>query len=134
MRELISRPEFLTLSILLKFDTTTLREMKNLIAHNAPPSKIQNYVKGSNHPLLSTILGQFALRTLNFDVAQRAFVKNQDYFGLQLVKKLATLNNSETPIQNALISIHYEEYPCAEKLFIQQSQVSFSMRGIFLSL
>jgi WD repeat-containing protein 35 len=46
------------------------------------------FVEQNPHKRLWKIITEAALEKLNFGVAERAFVKNEDYYGLQLIERL----------------------------------------------
>ena len=50
------------------------------------------FIQDHPHPRLWRILGEFALDKLDFNVADRAFVRCQDYHAIQLVKRIRQLD------------------------------------------
>lgn len=50
------------------------------------------FIEDNPHPRLWRILAEAALDKLDFNVAERAFVKCQDFHAIQLVKRLRQLD------------------------------------------
>jgi WD repeat-containing protein 35 len=50
------------------------------------------FVEDNSHPRLWRLLAENALEKLDFLVAEKAFVRCQDYQGIQFVKKLKVLD------------------------------------------
>jgi len=53
------------------------------------------YVEENSHPRLWKLICETALEKLDFDVATRAFVKLQDYFGLLMIQKLRNMDDKQ---------------------------------------
>lgn len=57
------------------------------------------------------------MKELNFEVSESAFIRSQDYSGIQYVKKLQALNN--VGVKKASLEAYFKHFDEAEKLFIE---------------
>jgi WD repeat-containing protein 35 len=70
------------------------------------------FVEKNPHRRLWKLITESALDKLNYGVAERAFVKNEDYQGIQLIEKL---NNLDEKIkQKAEIACFFKRYDEAD--------------------
>ncbi len=69
------------------------------------------------HPRLWRILAEAALEQLNFMVADKAFVRCQDYQGIQFVKRLKLLNDRNK--QRAEVAAYFKRFDEAEQILLQ---------------
>jgi len=79
--------------------TTTLKEAVDFVDKNP-------------HRRLWKLITEASLDKLNYSVAERAFVKNEDYSGIQLIEKLGNLD--EKVKQKAEVACFFKRYDEAE--------------------
>lgn len=82
--------------------TTTLKEAVDFVDKNP-------------HRRLWKLITEASLDKLNYSVAERAFVKNEDYSGIQLIEKLGNLD--EKVKQKAEVACFFKRYDEAEQIF-----------------
>ena len=63
------------------------------------------------------LLAEAALQNLDFSTAEMAFVRQNDYAGVQLIKKLATVQS--TQLKKAMIACALKNYDEAEALYVK---------------
>ena len=95
----------------VSYEQKYLRETREIIT-SASLKDAVDFVEKNSHPRLWKLITEASLDKLNFGVAERAFVKNDDYYGVQLIAKL---NNMDEKIkQKAEIACYFKRYDEAE--------------------
>lgn len=69
------------------YDAKSLRDTRDLLTTVSLKEAVE-FVEQNPHKRLWKIITEAALEKLNFGIAERAFVKNEDYYGLQLIERL----------------------------------------------
>lgn len=69
------------------------------------------------HPRLWRLLAENALRTLDFTMAEKAFVKSGDYQGIQMVKRVKLMKDEG--MQQAEIAAYFRRFEEAEELYLR---------------
>lgn len=77
-------------------------------------------IEKNNHPKLWSILVRAALKKMNFKVAEHAFVKLQDYGGIQFIKRLKNIQLDE--FKKAEIHVFFGEFEAAEKIYFENDR------------
>ncbi|XP_037949951.1 WD repeat-containing protein 35 [Teleopsis dalmanni] len=102
-------------SHILQLRVKSLRDTDDLLQHVGLEDAKQ-FIEDNPHPRLWRLLAEAALKKLELDMAENAFVRCANYPGIQLIKHL---RNIPTEIlKNAEIAAFYGEYEEAEKLYI----------------
>jgi WD repeat-containing protein 35 len=73
--------------IIIEFETKLLKEVKDMINKQGVKEAF-TLVEGSPHEMLWKLIAQKALDEGDFVTAEKAFLKNEDYQGLQLLKRI----------------------------------------------
>lgn len=101
---------------LLHLRVKSLRDTEELLAHvGIPEAKL--FIEDNPHPRLWRLLAEAALRKLDFDTAEAAFVRCTNYPGIQLIKRLRQMQQNET-LQRAVVAAFFGDFDEAEKLYI----------------
>jgi WD repeat-containing protein 35 len=98
----------------VSFEQKTLREAREMLTSVSLKESV-DFVEKNPHKRLWRLITEAALDKLNFGVAERAFVKTDDYAGIQLIEKLNNL--SEKPKQKAEIACYFKRYDEAEQIY-----------------
>jgi len=62
------------------------------------------------------LLAEAAVEQLNLQVAETAFVRCRDYPGIQLIKRLQSMNNDV--LKQAEVAAYFKKFDQAEKLYL----------------
>eukprot|EP01063_Lacrimia_lanifica_P003470 TRINITY_DN1185_c0_g2_i1.p1 TRINITY_DN1185_c0_g2~~TRINITY_DN1185_c0_g2_i1.p1 ORF type:complete len:1243 (+),score=457.53 TRINITY_DN1185_c0_g2_i1:72-3800(+) len=112
--EIMQDPEHPLKDCAVDFDTKALRDTTALL--NTTLEDAWQFIEDNPHPRLWTLLSEKALEKLDFVMAEKAFVKCQDYQGLQFLKRLHRLDNDKTK-QRAEIAAYFHHFDDAERLY-----------------
>lgn len=93
------------------YDAKSLRDTRDLLTTVSLKEAVE-FVEQNPHKRLWKIITEAALEKLNFGIAERAFVKNEDYYGLQLIERLQ--HNDEKVKQKADVACFFKRYDEAE--------------------
>ncbi|XP_023301844.2 WD repeat-containing protein 35 [Lucilia cuprina] len=104
-----------SLSHILQLKVKSLRDTDDLLQHVGLEDAKQ-FIEDNPHPRLWRLLAEAALKKLELDIAENAFVRCSNYQGIQLVKRLRTIPSEM--LQKAEIAAFYGEFEEAEKLYI----------------
>jgi WD repeat-containing protein 35 len=72
------------------YETKLLRDMRERIATGGLVAG-QAFANKNAHPRIWRLLGDAALEELDFNIAEKAFVRREDYYAIQLVKRLKSM-------------------------------------------
>jgi WD repeat-containing protein 35 len=89
---LVAHPDKVTKDCLIDFETRTLREVRDVITTDGLQGGYV-YAEKHSHPRLWKLLATAALEDLELTVAEKAFVRCGDYYGIQLVKQLQLMTD-----------------------------------------
>ena len=114
--------EFITIH-----ESKSLRDTKNILSQ-VSIKEAADYVEKNSHPRLWKLLAESALEKLDIPIAERAFVKLEDYYGLQLLKKLSVMDDNMK--KKAEISIFFGQYDEAEQTYreIDRKDLALDLR------
>eukprot|EP00927_Polykrikos_kofoidii_P070639 TRINITY_DN67050_c0_g1_i1.p1 TRINITY_DN67050_c0_g1~~TRINITY_DN67050_c0_g1_i1.p1 ORF type:complete len:1238 (+),score=226.96 TRINITY_DN67050_c0_g1_i1:119-3832(+) len=126
--EVIQNPESPRKDVLLDFETKSLRDTRDILAKVVNLKDSFNYVDANPHPRLWRLLAEAALDQLDFSVAEKAFVRFEDYQGVQLVKRLRLLD--EGVKQKAEVAAYFQRFDEAESLYreIDRKDLAIDLR------
>ncbi|XP_067631669.1 WD repeat-containing protein 35 isoform X2 [Eurosta solidaginis] len=100
---------------IIQLRVKSLRDTDDLLQHVGLDDAKQ-FIEDNPHPRLWRLLAESALKKLELDVAENAFVRCANYPGIQLIKRL---RNIPSPmLQKAEISAFYGEFEEAEKFYM----------------
>ena len=113
--------------LILRFETRSLKDTRELVG-KVDVKEAFAFVEKNPYPKLWKILAEAALGKVELDVAQKAFVKTDDYQGLLFVNKLKKLNDAQK--QKAEVAIYFKNYDEAEEIYksIDRKDLALDMR------
>lgn len=103
------------ISHILQLKVKSLRDTDDLLQHVGLEDAKQ-FIEDNPHPRLWRLLAEAALKKLELDLAENAFVRCANYQGIQLVKRLRNIPSEL--LQKAEVAAFYGEFEEAEKLYI----------------
>ncbi|CAE8633546.1 unnamed protein product [Polarella glacialis] len=126
--EVIQNPESPRKEVLLDFETKSLRDTRDILTKVSNLKDAFNYVDANPHPRLWRLLAEAALDQLDFAVAEKAFVRFEDYQGIQLVKRLRLLDDRVK--QKAEVAAYFQRFDEAESLYreIDRKDLAIDLR------
>jgi len=126
--EVIQNPESPRKEVLLDFETKSLRDTRDILTKVSNLKDAFNYVDANPHPRLWRLLAEAALDMLDFTVAEKAFVRFEDYQGIQLVKRLRILDDKVK--QKAEVAAYFQRFDEAEALYreIDRKDLAIDLR------
>ncbi|CAD7922072.1 unnamed protein product [Amoebophrya sp. A25] len=115
-------------AIIMDFETKSLRDTRDILTKLSNLKDAFQYVEDNPHPRLWRLLAESALDQLEFQVAEKAFVKYEDYAGIQFVKRLKLL--SDKVKQKAEVAGYFQRFDEAESLYreIDRRDLSIELR------
>lgn len=126
--EVMQNPECPRKEVLLDFETKSLRDTRNILTKVSNLKDAFNYVDANPHPRLWRLLAEAALDQLDFAVAEKAFVRYEDYQGILLVKRLRLLDDRIK--QKAEVAAYFQRFDEAESLYreIDRKDLAIDLR------
>lgn len=112
--EIMSEPDHPQKDYVLTFETKSLRDTRELLS-SVSIQDAYSFIEDNPHPRLWKLLAESSLEKMNFTVAEKAFVKCQDYKGIQFVKKLDLLGDKQK--QMAEVATYFKKFDEAEKIY-----------------
>lgn len=74
------------------------------------------FIEENPHPRLWRLLAEAAVEALDLQTAEGAFVRCKDYSGIQFVKRLQSIQNSQ--VQKGEVAAYFNRFDEAEKLYL----------------
>lgn len=99
----------------LRLRVKSLRDTEELLAH-VGITEAKQFIEDNAHPRLWRLLAEASLKQLDLATAETAFVRSNNYPGVQLIKRLNAIQN-ET-LRKAEIAAFYGDFDDAEKLYM----------------
>lgn len=126
--EVIQNPENPRKDVLLDFETKSLRDTRDILTKVSNLKDAFNYVEANPHPRLWRLLAEAALDQLDLGVAEKAFVRFEDYQGIQLVKRLRLFDDRVK--QKAEVAAYCQRFDEAESLYreIDRKDLAIDLR------
>jgi WD repeat-containing protein 35 len=126
--EVIQNPESPRKEVLLDFETKSLRDTRDILTKVSNLKDAFNYVEANPHRRLWRLLAEAALDALDFSIAEKAFVRFEDYQGIQLVKRLRLLDDRVK--QKAEVAAYFQRFDEAENLYreIDRKDLAIDLR------
>ncbi|XP_055920136.1 WD repeat-containing protein 35 isoform X1 [Eupeodes corollae] len=109
---------------IIQLRVKSLRDTDDLLQHVGIEDAKQ-FIEDNPHPRLWRLLAEAALKKLDMDTAESAFVRCANYPGIQLIKRLRNIP-SET-LQKAEVTAFYGEFEEAEKLYMDADRRDLSI-------
>lgn len=98
----------------VSFEAKSLRDTRDLLTTVSLKEAV-DFVEKNPHRRLWKLLAEAALDKLNFNIAERCLVKNEDYHGIQLIGKMQNLD--EKTKQKAEVACYFKRYDEAEQIY-----------------
>merc|ERR1719316_2217227 len=126
--EVMQNPENPRKEVLLDFETKSLRDTRDILTKVSNLKDAFNYVEANPHRRLWRLLAEAALDQLDFGIAEKAFVRFEDYQGIQLVKRLRLLDDRVK--QKAEVAVYFQRFDEAESLYreIDRKDLAIDLR------
>lgn len=100
--------------MIVSYEQKSLRDTREMLTTTTLKDAM-DFVDKNPHKRLWRLISEASLDKLNFPSAERAFVKNDDYSGIQLVERL---NNMDEKVkQKAEVACFFKKYDEAEQIF-----------------
>ncbi|XKL59501.1 hypothetical protein PGB90_000517 [Kerria lacca] len=106
----------LSLEYVVNYEIKSLRDTRQLL-QKVGISEATSFIEKNPHPRLWRLLAEAALRKMNLSIAEMAFVRRNDYAGVQLIKKLSDLQNDQ--MKKALMESYFRNFDGAENLYLK---------------
>jgi len=125
--DLMQRPENPGQNDVVEFDTKSLRDTRDLL-EKVNLQEATQFIEQNPHQKLWRLLAEAALNKVDIKVAEHAFVKCRDYYGIEFIKKLQNLNNQE--LKKAEIAAYFNKFDEAETLYLDMDRkdLAYQMR------
>eukprot|EP01137_Pigoraptor_chileana_P013479 Opistho-2@67034 len=114
--ELMRTPDSPQKEHLVNYETKSLRDSRDLL-EKVDIKDAYQFIEDNPHPRLWRLLAESALGLLDFDMADKAFVRCQDYQGIQLVKRLRRLDSKMK--QKAEVHAYFKRFEDAERIYLE---------------
>jgi len=125
--EIHAQPEQPEKEFVLNFETKELQVARELL-DTVGLQEAYQHVEKHSHPRLWRLLAEAALEELNFNIAERSFVRCSDFQGIQYVKRLRSMEDKMK--QRAEVSAYFQRFDEAESLYreIDRKDLAIELR------
>ena len=117
--EIMKDPENPTKDSIIELEVKSLRDARDLL-EKVSIEDAHQFIEDNSHPRLWRLLAEAALERLSLDMADKAFVRCQDYHGIKFVKRLAKLDNDLK--RQAEVCAYFQRFDDAEKLYLDMDR------------
>lgn len=113
--------------MIVDYEAKSLRDTRDFLTTVSLKDAV-DFVEKNPHKRLWKLIAESALDKLNFQIAERAFVKNEDYYGIQFVNRLQ--HYDEKHKQKAEIAAYFKRYDEAEQIYrdIDRKDMALDLR------
>ena len=112
--KIMDNPENPEIEHIEDHNTKSMRDTEALL-ETASMEDVFQFIEDNSHPKLWRQLAEFSLRKLNFQVADKAFVRCGNYHGVQFVKRLQQLDSTDK--QRAEVAAFFHNFDAAEEIY-----------------
>ncbi|MFH4979253.1 hypothetical protein AB6A40_005962 [Gnathostoma spinigerum] len=125
--DIMRNPEKPDKSMVVDVEIKSLRDAKNLL-EKMDIQEAAKFIEKNNHPKLWSLLAESALNRLDTATAEHAYVMLKDYGGIQLVKRLKTIQLDS--MKRAEVATFFGRLDEAEKIYMDNDRrdLAISMR------
>lgn len=125
--DILATPEDPRREHIVTHETKMLRDMRERITVGGLVAG-QTYASKNSHPRIWRLLAESALEELDFATAEKAYVRRDDYYGIQLVKQLRSMPDKMKA--RAEVSIHLKRFDEAESIYreIDRKDLAIQLR------
>ncbi|XP_065214168.1 WD repeat-containing protein 35 [Planococcus citri] len=113
--EVITSADKLSPESVINFETKSLRDTRELL-QKIGIQEATAFIEKNPHPRLWRLLAEAALQNLDLTTAEMAYVRCNDYGGIQLIKKLSNIQNVQ--LKKATIAAYFGKFDEAEELYL----------------
>lgn len=117
--ELFQNPNSPMSEYIVKYEVKSLRDSRDLLEKVGIAEACQ-FIEDNSHPRLWRLLAEAALKKMDLTTAESAFVRCQNYQGIQFVKRLSTLQN--VTMKKAEIMAYFRQFDEAEELYMNMDR------------
>ena len=113
--------------MIVEYEAKSLRDTRDFLTTVSLKDAVE-FVEKNPHRRLWKLIAEASLDKLNFQIAERAFVKNEDYYGVLFVNRLQQLD--EKFKQKAEIAAYFKRYDEAEQIYkdIDRKDLALDLR------
>lgn len=124
---LMQHPDKVNKDFVVDFESKILREVREKIASEGL-QVAYDYADRNPHPRLWKLLALAALEDLELGIAEKAFVRFEDYYGIQLVKQLAAMPDKMKA--RAEVAVYLNRFDEAESIYreIDRKDLAIQLR------
>ncbi|XP_046859399.1 WD repeat-containing protein 35-like isoform X2 [Xenia sp. Carnegie-2017] len=117
--EIMKDPENPPKDCIIDLEVKSLRDARDLL-EKVSINDAHHFIEDNPHPRLWRLLAEAALERLSLEMAEKAFVKCQDYHGIKFVKRLAKLDSDMK--RQAEVCAYFQRFEEAEKLYLDMDR------------
>lgn len=122
--EVMMQPDNPEKELILTYDTRSLRDARNLLS-TCSTQDAYSFIDSNSHVRLWGLLAEHALESLDFTIADKAFVRAADYQGIQFVKHLQKLGDEKK--QKAEIAAFLKRFDEAEGIYTEMDRLDLAI-------
>ncbi|KAK9889399.1 hypothetical protein WA026_004673 [Henosepilachna vigintioctopunctata] len=122
--EVMESPDRPTKDCLLKVEVKSLRDTRMLL-EKVGLVETENFIEDNQHPRLWRLLGESALKSMNLEMAESAFIRSKDYARVLFVKRLAQFNTEA--INKGNIATYFKNFDEAEKIYMEADRSDLAL-------
>uniref|UniRef100_A0A0N5A7V4 Kinetochore-associated protein 1 n=1 Tax=Syphacia muris TaxID=451379 RepID=A0A0N5A7V4_9BILA len=128
--EIMRNPEMPNKNCITVIEDKSLRDVKKMLEEGSV-KEVTEYIEKNGHPKLWSLLAEMALKRLDTATAEHAFVMLKDYSGIQLIKRISSLQSTE--MKKAEVALFYGRLDEAEKIYVESGRkdLAVAMRAKF---
>ncbi|MCL4131009.1 UNVERIFIED_CONTAM: hypothetical protein GTU68_000378, partial [Idotea baltica] len=122
--QIMQEPDSPSTEFMKVLEAKSLRDTRDLL-EKVSIKEASSFIEENPHPRLWHLLAEATLEKLDLKSAEASFVRCKDYPGIQLVKKMANIQN-ET-IRKAEVKVYFKDYEEAEKLYLESDRIDLAI-------
>lgn len=124
---LFQHPDKPSRELVIDFESKLLREVRDLVAHEGLQRGYGD-VESHPHPRLWKLIAHAALEDLDFPMAEKAFVRYGDYFGIKFAQQMAQMPDKMKA--RAEVAVFLQRFDEAEGIYreIDRKDLAISLR------
>ncbi|XP_031567757.1 WD repeat-containing protein 35-like isoform X2 [Actinia tenebrosa] len=117
--EVMKDPDHPTKENMIDLEVKSLRDARDLLEKVGIADAYQ-FIEDNPHPRLWRLLAESSLERLDLEVADKAFVRCQDYQGIRFVKRLVKLDDESK--KKAEVAAYFKRFEEAERLYLEMDR------------
>jgi WD repeat-containing protein 35 len=125
---LMQHPDKISKEYVIDFESKLLRELREKIATVGLVNAYEYAEMNASHKRLWKLLGQVALEEMEFTIAEKSFIRCEDYYSIMFVKQVMTMTDKmKARAEIAIYLAHFDE---AEGLYreIDRKDLAIALR------